>query len=87
MNADDIRAQYVETLARSRYARGRGIAGTPWSESTWAETYLKGAEKDVAVLAAAGLLPTVEECEHFKTNVSAGVVRARRYVTDWRESS
>lgn len=60
MTAEEIRALYTETLARSRYARGRGLDGSPWGESSWRDTYLEGASKDVDALAEAGLLPPAE---------------------------
>ncbi|WP_063023693.1 hypothetical protein [Nocardia niwae] len=51
MNADDIRREAIERIARARFARGVGRNGRTWDElPDWAVTYLASAAEDVDAL-------------------------------------
>jgi hypothetical protein len=95
MNAEQIRAEAIEVLARTR--RARDLAswplhedGTPrddWEAMTERrrQMYLDGVTPFVDALAAAGLLPTiVDEVETGVWGVDKPVRRRVRYLTEWR---
>jgi hypothetical protein len=99
VNADEIRDEAIERVARAFYESwreifnampkypGDGPEALPYDEAADDYKMKRGYRRQAAeaVDALGDLLPTVEEFNYFKTNVSAGVVRARRYMTEWRE--
>lgn len=98
MNAEQIRAEAIEVLARA--LRAEDLKKYPshedrtpredWEYLTkWVRTmYLDAAVPFVDALAAAGLLPTmVEEVETGVWGIERPVRRRVRYLTEWQEVS
>ncbi|SLG32783.1 Uncharacterised protein [Mycobacteroides abscessus subsp. abscessus] len=95
---EEIRAQYVETVARAQFDHFCKIA--TWEEigESDRQTWIPNAEHAVDALAAAGLLPTRVERRELEdgwagqlvsssgevTAVSKPCTRQQRYVTEWR---
>lgn len=90
MTPEQIRAEYVETLARHEYQENhKGELGmfSAWGEAPEAMrgVYLRGAGRAVDALAEAGLLPI--ETMHRVDLLPGGLPRQRTYCTPWREVS
>ncbi|WP_280412608.1 hypothetical protein [Nocardia asiatica] len=99
MNADEIRDQYIEVLARARYMRNLGYRSDQpnWEDNDLGfeavrESYRKNTAPDVDALDAAGLLPTayIETRGGYEAvNLLGEIVRRipeeQRWMTEWRE--
>lgn len=78
MNADEIRAEAIERLARARYTAVN--PGYDWNATTEFQRNAHRQSVAAAVDALGDLLPTWVEHDAFST---PGTMQ-RRYVTEWR---
>ncbi|NKY60406.1 hypothetical protein [Nocardia flavorosea] len=90
MNAEQIRAQYVEVLARAEFEENHRaeIKTQAWEWGNVAEgmraMYRRSATRAVDALAAAGLLP-VEAVRRDRVDLTTGdEYLVQQYRTDWR---
>jgi hypothetical protein len=92
--AEDIRARYVECLARAAYERT--LASRPSSSPRWDDTDLgmeeirdrhrQGIAYLVDALAAAGLLPVFADCvQAYEPNGDPLDHYRLQFLTDWRD--
>lgn len=91
MNAEQIRALYVETLARAEFAHFCKVATWEEADESDRQTWMPNAERAVDALAEAGLLPTrVEESGAIpvysdEETIAYWLTNKRRYKTEWQE--
>lgn len=89
MTPDEIRALYVETLARADFAHF--CKTSTWEEIDEADrqTWIPNAERAVTALAEAGLLPTRMQILAAMEGEGSIADRTthRCFLTDWREVS